>query len=212
MKVQIVPAILPRTIEEWQEKTRKIQSLVSRAQVDIIDNKFADNKTIDLSDIKPLPRLKLDVQLMVEEPIHWLEKCKKIGASLVIGQIEMMQGQLEFVEKAKMGKIKVGLGLDLDTEVEKLNKEALSRADHVLLMSVKAGFSGQEFDSRVLDKIKRLRSMVGENLEISIDGGINEYNIKQIVEAGADVLCIGNALWSAPDLKSKIQQFRELVE
>jgi len=212
MKVQIVPAILPRAIEEWQEKTRKIQSLVSRAQVDIIDNKFADNKTIDLSDIKPLPRLKLDVQLMVEEPIHWLEKCKKIGASLVIGQIEMMQGQLEFVEKAKMGKIKVGLGLDLDTEVEKLNKEALSRADHVLLMSVKAGFSGQEFDSRVLDKIKRLRSMVGENLEISIDGGINEYNIKQIVEAGADVLCIGNALWSAPDLKSKIQQFRELVE
>ena len=58
MKVQIVPAILPKTLKEWQEKIRKIQGLVSRAQVDIIDNKFADNKTIDLSDIKPLPRIK----------------------------------------------------------------------------------------------------------------------------------------------------------
>ena len=141
-----------------------------------------------------------------------MEKCKKIGASSVIGQIEMMQDQLEFIEMVKRGKMRTGLGLDLDTELEELNKEILGKVDQVLLMSVKAGFSGQEFNLKVLEKIRRLRSLVGERTEISVDGGINEDNCKQVVEAGANVLCIGSALWNASNLKSKIQKFRELVK
>jgi len=149
---------------------------------------------------------------MVEEPIYWLEKCRQIKADLVIGHIEKMANQVKFMEKAGMGDMRVGLGLDLDTEVEKLDKEALSRADHLLLMSVKAGFSGQEFDSRTLDKIKRLRSLVGENLEIGVDGGINENNIRQIVEAGADVLCVGSALWEVKDTRQALKKLKDLTE
>ena len=209
---KIIPAILVKTPEEWQEKIQKIQSLVSRIQIDIIDNRFADNKTIDLTEIKILPEMKIDVQLMVEEPIFYIEKCRQTEASLVIGQVEMMKNQLEFVEKAKTGKMKAGLGLDLDTEVEKLDKEALLRADHLLLMSVKAGFSGQEFDSRALDKIKRLRSLVGENLEIGVDGGINETNIGSIVEAGANILYIGSALWKMEDIHRALEKLRDLAK
>ena len=212
MKVKIIPAILPKTRQEWQEKLDKIQGLVSRVQVDIIDGRFADNKTIDLAEIKILPEMKIDVQLMVEEPIYWLEKCRQIKAALVVGHIEKMTNQVEFMETAVMGNMKVGLGLDLDTEVEKLDKEALSRADHLLLMSVKAGFSGQEFDSRVLNKIKRLRGLVGESLEIGVDGGINEYNIRQIVEAGADVLYVGSALWEVKDTRQALKKLKDLAE
>lgn len=207
----IVPAILPKTLKEWQEKIRRIQGLVSRAQVDIIDNQFADNKTIDLNKIKPWVEINLDVQLMVKEPIFWVGKCRKIGASLVIGQIEMMPNQLEFIEMVKQSRMRTGLGLDLETALERLDREVIGKIDHVLLMSVKTGFSGQKFNLKVLEKIKKLRNLAGKNLEIGVDGGICEHNIRQLIEAGADVLYIGSALWRVKDIHQTLEKLKDMA-
>jgi ribulose-phosphate 3-epimerase len=207
----IVPTILVSTQEEWQERVQRIRGFSDRVQIDVIDGKFAANKTVDFSQMTGVEGLKLDLQLMVEEPIDWVEKCRKLGASLVIGHVEKMADQKQFVELVKMGNMRVGLGLDLDTDLSALDSRMVGRIDHVLLMSVKAGFSGQLFQEKVLPKIEAARQMVGSQIEISVDGGINATNVSRIARVGADVAYVGSALWEAQNLQERFEELKAAV-
>jgi len=204
--VQIIPTILVKTSAAWQQRVNQLADISQRLQVDILDGRFANNTTISIDQIKNDRGLILDIHLMVEEPINWVEPCRSKGASLVIGQIEKMSGQRRFVEIVKWANMKAGLALDLETDVNRLDANVINLVDHILIMSVKAGFSGQLFDERVLAKIKAVRSMVGEKIEIGVDGGINETNIRQVVETGADVVYVGKALWEATNIQEKLNQ------
>ena len=207
---KIVPVILTKTFQEFKEKLTRVQGLVDRVQVDIIDGQFTNNQTIGVEEIINPNNVQLDIHLMVNEPIYWVEKCRKIGTSLVVGQIEKMSSQKKFLEIVKMGNMQAGLGLDLNTNLEEIDKEVIPQIDHILLMSVKAGFSGQEFDDQVLEKIKRARKLVGKSIEVGVDGGINEANIKKVVKAGANVLYLSSALWRADNMKRKLSELYSL--
>ncbi|OGD62016.1 hypothetical protein A2160_00425 [Candidatus Beckwithbacteria bacterium RBG_13_42_9] len=209
--MQIIPTILVQTKTEWQNEIRRLANIFSRVQIDVIDGQFAANTTVSFNDMGDLPEAAKDFHLMVVEPINWVEKCRGKGASLVIGQIEKMSDQKKFIEMVKLGNMKAGLALDLETEVDKLDKSAINLADHILLMSVKAGFSGQLFDERVLAKIKIVRQMVGEGIEISVDGGINETNIRSVVQAGANVVYLGKTILEADDVENKLSELRKAI-
>ena len=190
-QVKIVPAVLATTREEWREKIEKVKGRVERVQVDVVDKSFG-RPTFKIEKVEGV---RVEAHLMVREPVVWLSRCRQAGVELVVGQIERMADQQRFWETAWEMGFKVGLAVDLQTPVERLKPGVVGSLDQVLLLAVKAGRSGQRFDRRVLEKIKKVREWVGEETEVAVDGGVNDKTAAECVRAGADVLVVGSFLW-----------------
>jgi ribulose-phosphate 3-epimerase len=157
--------------------------------------------------------LNLDFHLMTKEPALWVERALRGGADRVIGQIEGMSDQVAFIGKVAEVGLSVGLALDLDTGIDKIDPTILSNLDVVLVMSVKAGFSGQEFDKRALAKVKELGELRAKDdtpFKICVDGGITEENIREVVKAGADEVAIGKRIFDG-DLAQNLERFRKQI-
>lgn len=209
--IAILPSLLSNDISELSGLIDKTKS-ESRVHVDILDGVFAKNTTVEPQEIASLrTNSKLDFHLMVYEPVTWLQKCKEGGADRVISQVEMMVDVDAYVDVSNDLFGMVGLALDLDSEVEKIPMELLHRLDTILLMSVRAGFGGQEFNATVLEKVRyfdNLRNENGYNYSIGIDGGITPENITSVVDAGADEVSVGRRLFDG-DLAGNIQKYLE---
>ena len=207
--VQVIPSILTISPQEAKDLIERIEEVCERAQVDIVDGVFAANKTIDPSALAGLDiNIMLDFHLMTKEPIDWVERALHAGADRIIGQIEMMTNQEEFVGKVQEGGASVGLAIDIDTPVSQIDKEILTSLDVVLVMSVKAGHGGQEFDERAMEKIVALSKIKTKDLSpfrICVDGGVDEKNIGEISAAGADEVVIGKRLFEG-DLAENIKK------
>ena len=210
--IEIIPSILTNDPEEARELIASCEGIVERVSVDIIDGKFADNKTIDpnvLSDIDT--NLKIDYQLMVYEPVNWIERCIRGQADRIIGHIEQMSDQVEFVGKVQGTGLYVGLGLDIDTSVAKIDPTILTNLDVVLVMSVSAGFGGQEFDKRALGKIRELdeiRVRDDTPYKIHDDGGVTLDSIYNVHRIGADEVSIGKKIFEG-DLAENLKKFQK---
>ena len=194
--VEVIPTILTADIREAQEKLDRLEELVKRAQIDIIDGVFAQNRTIDPSAMEGIETtVDLDFHLMTKEPSDWVERSVRGGAGRVIGQVEMMSNQMEFLGKAQELGVSVGLGIDLATPVSALDEAVLASLDVVLVMSVKAGFGGQPFDEKAISKIKQLNEVRGSGaFRICVDGGVTPELVGKISEAGADEVAVGKRL------------------
>lgn len=203
MSLSVVPTILTKSADDLREKLDKVKELFSRVQVDIVDGKFRAECSLTPEAIESHEGLQLDFHLMVVEPIEWVERCRKVGANLIIGQIEMMSNQIRFIEQIRLGNMKAGLAVDLDTPIAALDSEALRLVDHVLLMGYKAGFGGEVLEPSVLGKIESMKRILTEGVELGLDGGINETNIQILKNLGVNVANVGKFLWQAPDLKGQ---------
>ncbi len=198
--LQVVPAVLTDSVEVLEEKIRvfEIMGKFKKLHLDIIDGEFAENKTVSLEAVSSIETsMAYDIHLMVSEPVLWIDRAVAASCERVIGQIEKMGDQEAFVKKVLEAGLKPGLAVDLETPVEDLAPMVISEVDTILLMGVRAGFGGQEFNAIVLDKIEKLgllRDAEGATFKICVDGGINSQNIKQIEEAGADEAAVGEAL------------------
>jgi ribulose-phosphate 3-epimerase len=205
--IEIIPAILTGSTEELAEMLSKCEGNVGRVQIDVIDGLFADNKTIRPRDVANLDtKLLIDYHLMVDEPVNWIDECVTGYADRIIGQVEKMSNQIGFVGKVTEVGRKVGLAIDIDTPVSKLDPVILNNLDVVLVMSVKAGFGGQEFDDSVLTKIDQLdeiRSRDDTPFRICDDGGITYDNIDDIRIQGVNEASIGKRLFKG-DLNDNI--------
>ena len=212
--VEIIPAILTSDPQELKQLINEAEGVVEGVQIDILDGQFAKNKTIDPSIFQTIEtKLNLDFHLMTKEPVDWIEKSTRVSAKRIIGQVEMMENQMEFIEKVIETGTLVGLAVDIATPVSDLDPEVIMSLDAILVMSVPAGFSGQKFDDRVFQKIKKLNKKREEgNLKykICVDGGVTTDNAEKLVEAGADELFIGKRLFEG-DLKENIEGYRKVV-
>lgn len=209
--VEIIPAILTLDKAELEEKIILLEGITQRVQIDIVDGKFANNKTIEPDVLGEIDtNLKIDFHLMCKEPSDWIESCIRGMADRIIGQIEMMNDQVEFVGRVQEAGLLVGLAVDIETPISDIDPVILTNLDVVLVMSVKAGFGGQPFDKRALDKIKELdeiRIQDSTPFRICVDGGINESNIVEVRRAGADEVAIGEHLFKE-DLSTHIKKLQ----
>lgn len=194
--MQIIPTILEKEFFKAEERLNSIKELTSWVQIDVIDGIFSLGKTFELELLNKIDIDKTflwDIHLMVKDPIKWLEKCMFVGASRVIGQVEMMENPDIFVQKAKDMGFEVGLAYDIDTPINKTPSET----DLILLMGRKAGFEVAEFDQSVLQKID---PPVGGCNIYAIDGGVNKDNIEIIEKAGIEIVYCGKNFF---ELKEK---------
>ncbi len=193
--MQIIPTVLTNSQEDLENRLIRLKEFSQWIQIDVVDGRFAANRTFPLEWLNNYQDFSWDIHLMVDKPIAWLEKCFLVAASRIVGQIETMTDQREFVNRLINNGVESGLALDLGTPVEKLDSEALLSADLVLLLSVKAGFSGQHFNPIVFKKIEKLidlKKELGANFKIAVDGGIDSREmIAKLEKSGVDLCYIG---------------------
>ncbi|HUQ84885.1 MAG TPA: hypothetical protein VM077_01035 [Candidatus Limnocylindrales bacterium] len=202
------PGTADKDFEAIEKKLQDVKGFARVIHIDIIDGKFADNKTFS----EPAPFAKyskdfiFEVHLMVHEPINYLKSFADAGFQRFIGQIEKMSDQAEFVAQAQiLGE--AGLAIDLDTPVRDI-KVQLDDLDTILVMAVKAGFSGQEFNDDALVKIEELKELT--DVPIEVDGGINERTIHITKNLGASRFVATSFLFDSD--KSPEEQFRLLKD
>lgn len=200
MKPTILPTLLTNDSEEIQAKINKLSEVTGplpfHFQVDIIDGFYADNLTIMPETLKTIDwkNYTFEVHLMVNDPEDYLGEVADAGATGIIAQIEHMHDREDYLKVARSLNLKAGLALDLYSPITELTTNDLLYSDIILLMAVKAGFSGQTFNPLVHDKIKELRAR-GYSGAIEIDGGVDGDSIPKLIDAGATHLAVNSALW-----------------
>jgi len=182
---EIIPGILEK---EWGEIERKIEIVkpfTESIHVDIIDGKFAPNTTF----LDPAPFAKysqdifFELHMMVKDPIQYLKPFARAGFKRFLGHIEKMPDQEEFAAQAQLlGE--VGLAIDGPTDLSVI-KVPYEDLDCILVMTIKAGQSGQMFNPKYLKKVEMLKQ-VQHDIGIEVDGGINDQTIIKAKNAGAN--------------------------
>lgn len=197
--IQIIPAILATTEEEYRNKLNKIRTCPELSegwiQIDLMDKKFVQNKSIGVDIIAKYPTsLKKEAHLMVEYPENWIDELVKINMDRIIFPLEDLSGIPERIQHIKNHGIEVGLSINPKTLVAKV-RPFLDKIDLLLIMSVQPGFGGQEFIQETIAKIEEAAALRQQGkFLIEVDGGINETVVKTLAEAGADNLVIGEYL------------------
>lgn len=206
---EIIPGILEKEWKEIEHKIQEVSSFAPILHIDLIDGVFAPNKTF--SDPMPFAKyadvLKLELHMMVDKPEDCLEAWAEAGFRRFIGQIEMMESQVDFVAKAQLFG-EVGLAIDSPTSPEEITAP-YSDLDFLFVMTVKAGFSGQKFIPENLDKVRYLRQRT--EIPIEVDGGINSETIVKAHACGADRFVSTGYIFGTESKKQNFLRLQELV-
>ena len=172
--------------------------------LDIMDGRFVPNISYGpmlVNFFRKTTTKICDVHLMIEEPERYAEAFKEAGADILTVHYEACPHLHRNIQQIKSLGMQAGIALNPHTPVELL-KDILQDVDMVLLMSVNPGFGGQSFIPHTINKIKRMREMIDEqllNVKIEIDGGVTLDNAQMIIEAGADILVAGSTVFKAKD-------------
>ncbi|MCK5282700.1 MAG: ribulose-phosphate 3-epimerase [Nanoarchaeota archaeon] len=209
MRIKIAPSILSADKDNLQKEVEEIEPYADLIHVDIMDGKFVPPITFLPDEIKNIDsKLPKDVHLMVSDPEKsFIDDYAEAGASIITIHAEACGDITKTIEKIKNLNIKAGLSINPPTPLEKI-LPYIGQVDMVLIMSVNPGYAGQKFIPEVLEKIRKLRQLKPE-LDIEIDGGINKDTIKQAVDAGANVIVAGSAIFNQKNRKKAIDELRE---
>jgi len=198
---EIAPSILSADFSRLAEEIKAVQDGGAKIlHVDVMDGHFVPNITIGIPVVESLrqaTKLTLDTHLMISEPGRYAVRFVEAGADMVSVHVEADDHLQRTLVAIREAGAKPGIAINPATPLIAL-EEALSYADFVLLMSVNPGFGGQKFVPTSMDKLRRLRKMIDErglDVNIEIDGGIGPTNISDVVEAGAEIIVAGSAVY-----------------
>jgi ribulose-phosphate 3-epimerase len=211
---KIAPSILSANFSKLAEEIKDVENGgADYIHVDIMDGHFVPNITmgpIVVEAIRPITTLPLDVHLMIHQPDNFIEAFANAGANYISVHVEACPHLHRTIQHIRSFGVKAGVVLNPATPVESI-QHVLSDVDLVLLMTVNPGFGGQSFIESVLPKIKKVKELVntnGLNTEIEVDGGINPETAKLCVEAGANVLVAGSAIYNHKNRKEAIEALK----
>lgn len=182
---------------------------------DVMDGVFVPSisfGTLILTSIRKITHQVVDVHLMVQEPIHVIETFAKSGADIITIHLEACIDVQMTLDKIKESGVKCGISIKPDTEVKELIPY-LPAVDMVLIMSVEPGKGGQPFIAKSLDKIRELKAMIekaGLEIDIEVDGGIHAGNVQEVLDAGANIIVAGSAVFNG-DIGANTKAFMEIM-
>ena len=183
--------------------------------VDVMDGHFVPNISFGaavMKSVRESTNLNFDVHLMIEEPDLYIDDFLTDKTEYITVHQEACRHLHRTIGHIKSLGIKAGVSLNPATPIETLT-EIISDVDLILLMSVNPGFGGQKFIQGTLDKIRRLSEMrksTGTGFMIEVDGGVNLENAASLIEAGADILVAGSAVFGAEDIVERIREINKL--
>jgi len=185
--------------------------------VDVMDNQFVPNLTIGppvVKSIRPKTNKFLDVHMMVIEPEKLVEPFAKAGADLITFHIEATDDAPSVIELIKACGKQVGISIKPSTPLSEI-EPYYDQVDLILVMSVEPGFGGQGFIEASITRIKDIKQRLKElclqdRVLIEVDGGIKLHNAKEVIDAGADILVAGSAIFGTDDPIKTIKEFYNL--
>jgi ribulose-phosphate 3-epimerase len=201
----LAPSILSADFGRLAEQIAQVErGGAGMVHVDVMDGHFVPNITIGPPVVKAIRKatgLPLDCHLMIENAERWVDAFVDAGANWVSVHVEAVPHLERTVAHLRQRGARAGVALNPATPLSALD-EILPELDYVLIMSVNPGFSGQSFIPGCLDKVRRLRALIetrGLQTKVEVDGGVDASNAATLVQAGADILVAGNAVYGQPD-------------
>lgn len=213
-KIKISPSILSADFSILKEEIQKLES-ADYIHIDVMDGHFVPNLTFGaklIKDIRKYTKQVFDVHLMVENPDDYILPMVDAGADIITIHQESCIHIERTIQTIKKNNVKAGLSL-VPTTNENVLKYILNDLDLVLIMTVNPGFGGQKFITSQLEKIKNVREMInktGKDIDLEVDGGINNITAKDVINAGANVLVAGSYVFNSINYTDTINSLRNI--
>lgn len=211
--IQIAPSMLAADFLHLEKDVKLVNEYADIFHLDIMDGTFVPNLSYGFPVVEAISSIAvkpLDVHLMIVNPEKYVERFAKVGASMISFHLNATEDPAAVLRDIRSLGVKAGLVINPDIPVESLYPY-LKDADFILLMSVFAGFGGQKFIEDTYVRIRTLREEIarqGLDLPIEVDGGVGPANAKALIEAGAEILVAGSAVFKAEDPGAVIAAMR----
>lgn len=193
----IAPTINATDPADYARRINNVKGVAKRLHIDVGDGVFTDVRTIGLTQVYDIDGVPFDLHLMMTQPESQIENIIALQPQLVIVHFEAQFDRDAFFKELREMDIKVGLAINVETTIEQV-VGVLPTIDHLLVFTGRLGHNGGEFRADCLDKIAQARS-VNPDLEIAVDGGLNQETSRLAIEAGADLLDVGSFIHDAED-------------
>ncbi len=208
-KTTICPTITATEPHEYRAQMERIAGFAHRIHIDLADGVFTDNKLIDLDQVWWPAGLTVDVHMMYETVLPFMDKIIELRPHMLIVQAEAVGNFYDIARKLNKHGIRVGVSILQHTEVKKI-KTAIKDISHVLIFSGDLGHFGGHADLRLLEKVKQIKKL-NKDIEIGWDGGINFDNADLLSKGGIDVLNVGGGIQRADNPHAAYDKLKSLV-
>ena len=212
------PSILASDFTKLGEQLRILEECnVPYVHIDVMDGSFVPSISFGMPVIKSIRKATkavFDVHLMIDEPVRYISDFKAVGADLITVHVEACKHLNRTLQCIKEQGLKVGVALNPATPIDSI-KHVLDMVDMVLLMTVNPGFGGQKYIDSVTDKIVELRHIIedrGLDIDIQVDGGINASTISKVIEAGANVIVAGTAVFENDTIIDNVNKIESIIK
>lgn len=202
-RIKIAPSILAADFSRLGQVVKETEEAgADYIHIDVMDGHFVPNFTIGppvVAAIKPHTSIPLDVHLMISEPLRLISEFAAAGADIITVHAEAVQDLKSAIKEIKGNGVRSGVALHPETPVTVL-EGTMEELDLALCMTVNPGYGGQTFIPSSMDKVRELRELInrsGFNVELEVDGGINDSNVSELLLNGADVIVAGSAVYGA---------------
>jgi ribulose-phosphate 3-epimerase len=211
------PSILAADFSRLGEQVQMLDEAGAEyVHIDVMDGMFVPSLSVGFPLIQSIRKRTdriFDVHLMIEEPRRYLDECVSAGADIITVHAEACRHLDYTIKEIKKRGVLAGVAINPETPIEHI-QYVLSQVDLVLVMTVNPGFGGQELIPYTLDKVRELKELVqrlGLKVDIEVDGGITQANLQEVLDAGANIIVAGSAVFRG-DIRENVRGFLEIMK